>query len=319
MYYFLARRLILALISMVGATLVIFGLSRLAHDPRTLFVSDLGGYIPPEQWEALTKRLGYDKPVVVQYFTWLGRMLKGDMGESFGQQRPVKTVMAGKIGATMLLAIGAWIFAIAVGVPMGVLAAVKRASIFDYLGRAFALFGQALPVFWTGIMAILIFSVMLGWLPAGTRGSYRGFPLAWANVRYYVLPCIVLGWYQAAVIMRLTRSAMLEVLDSEYIKFARSKGVRETIIIWKHAFKNSLIPPLTAAMLIMAAFIQGAVITETVFSWPGIGWLALQRAVYDNDFPLLMGCVLFFVVVYLVFALLADIAYAFVDPRIRYQ
>jgi peptide/nickel transport system permease protein len=300
MYRFLLRRLGFAAISIIGATVVIFGLSQLAHDPRTLFVSDLGGYIPEEQWEALTKKLGYDKPVIVQYFTWLGRMLKGDLGESFGQQRAVRSVMAGKIGATMQLGMGAWIFAIMVGVPMGVLAAVRRASIFDYIGRAFALFGQATPVFWIGVMAILIFSVMLGWFPSGTRGSYRGFPFVWENLKYYILPCIVLGWYNAAVLMRLTRSAMLEILDSEYIKFARSKGVREVKIVWKHALKNSLIPPLTAAMLIMATFIQGAVVTETVFSWPGIGWLALQRAVYDNDFPLLMGCVMFFVLIYLV-------------------
>lgn len=319
MQRFLARRLFLALISMFGATVVIFGLTRMAHDPRTLFVSDLGGYIPKEQWEALTKRLGYDKPVAVQYFTWLGRLLKGDMGESFGQQRPVGTVMAGKIGATMMLALGAGIFALVSGIPLGILAAVKRGSIWDYIGRGFALFGQALPVFWTGVMSILIFAVILDWLPAGTRTSYRGFPLVWENVKYFILPCIVLGWYNSAVLMRLTRSAMLEVLDSEYIKLARAKGVREPMVIFKHALKNSLIPPLTAAMLIVATFIQGAVVTETVFSWPGIGWLALRRAVYDNDFPLLMGCVLFFVVVYLIFALVADILYAFIDPRIRYQ
>lgn len=319
MYRFLARRFLFALISMLGATIVIFSLSRLSHDPRTLFVSDLGGYIPPDQWEALTKRLGYDKPAIIQYFTWLGRTLRGNLGDSFGQQRPVMTVIAGKIGATMQLALGAWIFAVSVGLPMGVLAAVKRATILDYAGRAFALFGQALPVFWTGVMSILIFSVMLKWFPSGTRGDWRGFPFVWQNIKYYVLPSIVLGWYNAAVIMRLTRSAMLEILDSEYIKFARSKGVRETIIIWKHGLKNALIPPLTAAMFIMAGFIVGAVVTETVFSWPGMGWLALQRAVYDNDFPLLMGCVLFFVVIYLSIALLADIAYAFVDPRIRYQ
>jgi peptide/nickel transport system permease protein len=228
-------------------------------------------------------------------------------------------VVKGKIGATLQLAMGAWIFAVLVGVPIGVLAAVKRGRVFDYIGRSFALFGQALPVFWTAVMSILIFSVILKWLPSGTRGEYRGFPFVWQNLKYYILPCIVLGWYNAAVLMRLTRSAMLEILDSEYVKFARAKGVRELIVVWKHALKNALIPPLTAALFIMAGFINGAVVTETVFSWPGMGWLAMSRAVYDNDFPLLMGCVLFFVLVYLSFALVADIAYAFIDPRIRHQ
>jgi peptide/nickel transport system permease protein len=257
--------------------------------------------------------------VVVQYLSWLGKALTGDFGESFGQQRPVRMVIGGKIGATLRLALGAWLFAIGVGVPMGVLAAVRRATVWDYLGRGFALFGQALPVFWTGIMSILIFSVMLDWLPAGTRGDYRGFPLAWENVKYHILPSLVLGWPAAAGIMRLTRSAMLEVLDSEYVKFARAKGVSEFTVIWKHALKNSLIPPLTAAMLLLAGYLNGAVITETIFSWPGIGWLALKRAVYDNDFPLLLGCVFVFVGIYLFFSFLADILYAFVDPRIRYQ
>ncbi len=319
MQRFLLRRFLFVIVGLLGATVFIFGLTRLANDPRTLFVSDLGGYIPKAQWEAITKRLGYDKPAYIQYFTWLGRMMRGNWGDSFGQQRPVRTVMAGKIGTTMKLALGAWLFAVGVGVPMGVLAAVRRGSIWDYAGRTFAVFGQALPVFYTGIMSILIFSVMLGWLPSGTRGAYQGFPLAWDSIKYYILPCIVLGWPAAAGIMRLTRSAMLDVLDSEFVKFARAKGVSEWKVIWKHALKNSLIPPLTAITLLMAGYLNGALIVETIFSLPGIGWLALSRAVYDNDFPLLLGSVTLFVGIYLFFSLMADILYAFIDPRIRYQ
>ncbi|MDP2950363.1 MAG: ABC transporter permease, partial [Chloroflexota bacterium] len=181
-----------------------------------------------------------------------------------------------------------------------------------YLGRGFAVFGQALPPFWVGIMFIVLFSQILEWLPSGTRGETF-------DIRDFILPAVTLGWYPAASILRLTRSAMLEILDSEYIKFARAKGVREWMVIWKHALKNSLIPPLTAALLLMAGFLQGALVVEYVFSWPGVGRLALYKAVWDNDFPLLLGAVFVFVIIYLIFALVADIAYGYIDPRIRYQ
>ena len=165
-------------------------------------------------------------------------------------------------------------------------------------------------------MAILIFAVLPQWLPAGTRGDDDGF-----NVKYYPLPSIVLGWSAAVSIMRLTRSAMLEVLDSEFVKLARAKGVGGFQVIWKHALKNALIPPLTSALLLMAGYLNGALVAETMFSWPGIGLIALNRAVYDNDFPLLQGTVFTFILLlfYLFFALVADILYAVLDPRIRYS
>ncbi len=312
MAQFFARRLLFMFISVVGATVVIFTLSRVAQDPRELFVPDSGYGISPEAWEELGNKLGFDKPVVVQYFLWLGRMLKGDFGESLSMQQPVSTIIGGKIGATVQLAIGGWIVAIIVGVPIGVLAAVKRGSVFDYLGRGVALFGQALPAFFVGILLILIFAVHFRWLPVGTRPQSFDFT-------YYLLPCITLGWAPAAGIMRLTRSSMLEIMDSEFVKLARAKGVSNFKIIWKHALRNSLIPPLTSALLLMAGFLNGALVVETIFAWPGIGWIALSRAVYDNDLPLLLGTVFVFIAIYLVFALLADILYAFIDPRIRYS
>jgi peptide/nickel transport system permease protein len=222
----------------------------------------------------------------------------------------VSEIVAGKIGATIQLAVGGWIFAILVGVPIGVLSAVKRGTIWDYLGRGFALGGQALPAFFVGIILILIFAVKLDWFPVGTRAP---------GIEYYILPSITLGWLPAAGLMRLTRSAMLEIMDSEYIKLARAKGVSNNKVIWKHALRNSLIPPLTSALLLMAGFLNGAVVVESIFAWPGIGWIALFRAVYDNDFPLLLGTVFIFIGIYLAFALLADILYAFIDPRIRYR
>ena len=316
---FLIRRFLFIILSLMGATVFMFSLSRMSTDPRELFVPDSGYGMTEEQWIELGNRMGFDKPVVVQYFLWVGRLLRGDMGESLSMQIPVRSVLAGKLGATLQLALGGWIFAILMGVPLGVLAATKRATVWDYLGRGFALFGQALPAFWTGIMTILLFAVILGWLPAGTRGSTEGFPFAWSKLKFYILPCVVLGWPAAAGIMRLTRSAMLEVLDSEFVRLTRAKGVSGRVVIWKHALRNSLIPPLTSALLLLAGFLNGALVVETVFGWPGIGWIALNRAVYDNDFPLLLGAVFIYIVMFLFFALLADVLYAFIDPRIRYE
>ena len=314
MQRFLIRRALFIVISLFGATIVIFSMTRLAHDPRELFVPDTGYGMSEEQWEALGDKMGFNKPIPVQYLLWVGKLLRGDFGTSIHQELEVRDIIASKMGATIQLAVGGWVFAILVGVPLGVAAATSRGTLWDYLSRGFALFGQALPQFWTGIMAIFLFAVLLQWLPAGTRGDDSGF-----HVKYYILPSIVLGWPAAAGIMRLTRSAMLEVLDSEFVKLARAKGLGRFQVIWKHALKNALIPPLTSALLLMAGYLNGALVVETVFSWPGIGWIALNKAVYDNDFPLLQGTVFVFILFYLFFAVVADILYAMIDPRIRYS
>jgi peptide/nickel transport system permease protein len=320
MQRFLIRRTFSVLLAMFGATVFIFALTRVGPDPRYLYIPDTGGIgIQEELWEKLGKELGIDKPLPVQYAIWLSRVVRGDFGESIGTLRPVSEIVREKVGATIQLAIGAWLFAILVGVPIGVLAAVKRASLWDYSGRTFALFGQALPQFWTGVIAILVFAVILGWFPSGTRPVYHGFPLAWENLKFYVLPCIVLGWPASAGIMRLTRSSMLEILDSEFIKLARAKGVGNTAVIWKHSLRNAVLPPLTSALVLLADYLNGALVIETVFSWPGIGQVALNRAVYQNDWPLLVGTVFMFMGIYVSFALLADLLYAFIDPRIRYS
>ena len=219
MQRFLVRRALFIVISLFGATIVIFSMTRLAHDPRELFVPDTGYGMSEEQWEALGDKMGFNKPIPVQYLLWVGKLLRGDFGTSIHQELEVRDIIFSKMGATIQLAVGGWVFAILVGVPLGVAAATSRGTLWDYLSRGFALFGQALPQFWTGIMAIFLFAVLLQWLPAGTRGDDSGF-----NVKYYILPSIVLGWPAAAGIMRLTRSAMLEVLDSEFVKLARAKG-----------------------------------------------------------------------------------------------
>jgi peptide/nickel transport system permease protein len=199
-------------------------------------------------------------------------------------------------------------FAVLVGVPLGVLSAVKRGALLDYVGRTFALFGQALPPFWLGIMLILIFAVQLQWLPTSRRGG----------IDHYILPTITLGWVAASGFLRLLRSAMLEVLDSEFVKLARAKGASGASVVWKHAFRNAILAPLTYAGLLLAGFMTGTVVTETVFAWPGLGRLAVQ-SVYDNDFPLMTGVVLIFAGMYVAVAFIVDVAYAYFDPRIRYQ
>ena len=318
---FLARRALSILISIIGATVVIFILTTLGPDPRILYIGDAQVELTQEQIAEIERHLGLDKPLPLRYLTWVWNLMRFDMGQSLGTLRPVSEIIRQHLPMTIRLAVGAWIFAVIVGVSIGVLAAVKRATVWDYVGRIFALFGQATPQFWTGVMAILVFAVWLGWFPPGWSGGPEEgtFPLSWGNIRFYVLPCIVLGWPASAGIMRLTRSAMLEILDSEYIKLARAKGIGPVAIIFKHALRNAVIPPLTSAFVLLADYLNGALVIEIIFSMPGIGTVALNQAVYDNDWPLLAGTVFCFIGIYVTFAFLADIAYAIIDPRIRYE
>lgn len=314
---FLIRRAFFAVFSLFAATIIVFGLSRVHGDPLLVYTQEGGGYgLSPEQKKEIEKYLGLDKPLVVQYFVWVGNALRGDFSRTLLDRAPVFGLITGKLGATVQLAIAAWVFAVFTGVPLGVLSATKRGGVLDYFGRAFALFGQALPQFWIGIMFIVIFAVHLDWLPAVGRG-YPEDSL-WLQIKHFILPTVTLGWLGSATYLRLTRSSMLEVLDSEFIKLARAKGVTEWRVIWKHAFRNALIAPITYSSLFLASFITGATVVELVFAWPGIGRLALI-AVVNNDFALLTGIVLFFAVAYIFFNFLADVLYGYVDPRIRYN
>ena len=287
-----------------AATALVFGLSRVNGDPRLVLLDQ---YTSQEQWDAWGVKLGLDKPLIVQYGIWVGNAARGDFGQSLGHRTNSLDVIVTRIPGTLQLTAGAFVFAFIVGVPLGVFSAVRRGSAFDYIGRSFALFGQALPPFWLGIMLILIFAVELGWLPTYGRGG----------IKHYILPSITLGWLAASGFLRLMRSSMLEVLDSEFVKFARSKGVNSRRIIWKHALRNAMLAPLTYAGLLLAGLITGTVVTETVFAWPGLGRLAVQ-SVFANDFPVMTGIVMLFTVVYVGMNFIVDIAYAYLDPRIRY-
>ena len=305
MQRFLVRRLIAGIVVIVLVSFLVFSLSRLAGDPRLLYTD---GYTTADSYEEMGKQLGLDKPFVVQYALWMGGTVRGDFGVSLSARTSAINVIRERIPATLELSAGAIVFALITGVPLGVLSAVKRGTVWDYVGRTFALFGQAIPAFWLGIMLVLIFAVQFDLLPTSRRGDWS----------HYVLPSITLGWVASAGFLRLVRSAMLEVLDSEYVKFARAKGVNLQKVIWKHALRNSLIPPLTFAGVLMGAFLTGAVVVETVFGWPGLGSLAV-KAVLNNDFPVMTGVVMIFAAIYVVANFLVDILYAYIDPRIRYS
>jgi peptide/nickel transport system permease protein len=312
MYIFLARRFVFVLLSIFGATAFVFALSRMAGDPVLLYAKPAGYGATEEYLDNLREKLGVDKPLVVQYAIWVGRMLRGDLGRTLLAERKVSEVIREKIFNTFQLAFAGWLLATIVGIPLGVLSAVKRGSVWDYLSRGLALFGQALPPFWVGIVLVLIFSVHLGWLPSAFKGEG-------ISIKHFILPSITIGWAAAAGYLRITRSAMLEVLDSEFIKLAWSKGLTSKRVIWKHAFKNALIPPLTFSALLLAGLLNGAVVAEVVFAWPGLGRIALVQAVNNNDFPLLTGAVLVFIIIYLFMNFVADLLYAWIDPRIRYS
>ena len=303
MLLFLVRRFIAGLAVIVMVSFLVFTMSRLTGDPRELYTDE---YTTPEFYEALGKELGLDKPLIIQYLIWASKAARGDFGKSLFARTSARNVIVERIPATLQLTGGAILFALFTGIPLGVLSAVKRGTTWDYIGRTFALFGQALPAFWLGVMLIFIFGVKLGWLPTFGRGDWT----------HYILPSVTLGWGASAAFLRLTRSAMLEVLDSEYVRFARAKGVGTNMVIWKHAFRNALIAPLTFAGVLLPAFLTGAVVTETVFAWPGLGRLAVQ-AIFNNDFPVLTGVVMIFAAIYVVFSFVIDVLYAFIDPRIR--
>lgn len=279
-------------------------LSRMSGDPRYLYLSE---YTTKEQWDAWGTAMGLDKPYPVQYAVWLSKAVRLDFGRSLQYQVNAVQVVPRRVRATLELAAGAYVFALLLGVPLGVFSAVSRGSGWDLLGRGVALLGQAMPGFWLGIMLILIFAVQLHWLPVSGREGWQ----------YHVLPSVTLGWFPAAALLRLIRSSLLEVLDSEYIKFAKAKGVSSWAVIWKHALKNAMIVPLTYAGILLAAFMTGAVVTETVFAWPGLGRLAAQ-AVFTNDFPVISVLVMLFTSGYVLLNLLVDLGYSILDPRIRH-
>lgn len=315
MQRFILRRCFAAVIALFLVTIIVFSLSRLVGDPLAMLVSEGGYGISESALQVQREKLHLDKPVPVQYFYWLIDVLRGDLGHDLSDGFPVTQKIREKIAPTVQLGVSAWILATFFGLAFGMISAVKRGTLFDYVVRFIANLGITLPAFYVGIMAILIFAVTLKWVPVtviGTIGSEN--PLD--QFKAMILPVVTLAWGAAAGYMRLMRSSMLEVLDSEYIKLARAKGVDAPKIIWKHALRNSLIVPITVSALLLWNFVTGTVVVEAVFAWPGLGLLAIE-AVVNNNLNLVVGTTLVVAVVLIAANLVADMLYVVVDPRIR--
>jgi len=304
MQKFLARRLALALVTLLAVSLIIFIMGRVSGDPRHIYLDD---YSTQEDWDRMGELLGLDKPLYQQYAIFLKGAFRGDLGDSVKEKRPVVEIILERLPATLMLGVAALALSLIIGVPLGILSAVKRDSIVDQFTKLIALIGQAAPPFWLGIVLMFFFAVKLGWTPPYGKEEWNSI----------LLPALTLGWYYAAANLRLVRSAMLDVLDSEYIKLARAKGASEKAVILKHAFRNALIPPLTFAGITLGALVTGSLVVETVFAWPGLGRLAIE-ALFSFDYPLLQGVVITFTLLYIASALTVDILYAYIDPRIRY-
>ncbi len=304
MQRFLVRRLIITIITLLAVSLVIFIMARASGDPRTLMLDELS---TEDQWEELGELLGLDRPYYQQYGIFIKDMVTGDFGQSIKERRPAIEVIGERVLATLELGAAAFLFSVVVGIPLGILSSVQRGSLLDQFGKVVALIGQSAPPFWIGIMFIFLFAVKLGWVPPSGRHDWNSI----------FLPAITLGWFFVASQLRLIRSAMLDVLDSEYVKLARAKGVSPRSVIWKHALRNAMIPPLTFAGVTMGSLVAGSLTTEVVFAWPGLGQLAVQ-ALWAYDYPLLQGIVVVFTLIYVAASFLVDVLYGYIDPRIRY-
>jgi peptide/nickel transport system permease protein len=311
---FLIRRIATIVPTLIFVSLLIFGLQQLLPGDPAMILA--GEERDPTVIAHLRETMHLDQPFPVRYLYWLGGVVHGDLGESLRMQQPVRALIADKLPVTLELACIAFLIALAIGIPAGVVSAVRRGTAWDYGANVVALWGLSTPNFWLGIMLILLFSVTLGWLPAS--GYVSPFEDWRANLASMIMPAFVLGNAIAAVLMRHTRSAMLQVLSSDYVRTARAKGARERDVVMKHALRNALIPIITLGALEFGTLLSGAVLTEQVFTIPGFGKLIVD-AVFNRDYAVVQGVVLFTATAYIVLNLCADIAYAVVNPRIRVQ
>jgi peptide/nickel transport system permease protein len=301
---------------LLGVSLILFTIMRLAPGgPEAVLV---GAEFSPEVAAQVRQRLGLDRPLLIQYGTWVMAALQGDLGRSFKTGDPVAALIWDRLGPTLQLTGGALILALLVAVPLGVLAAVRRNTIWDTLASAVSLFGISFPSFWLGIMLILLFSEVLRLLPPSGLSEYGREGDLVARLRHAVLPTLTLGLIQMASFMRFTRSSLLEVLRQDYVRTAQAKGLRGARVIWRHALRNALIPVVTVVGLSLPVLVGGAVLTETVFAWPGLGRLAVG-AVFERDYPVIMGVNLMVAAIVIVANLLTDVAYCLIDPRISYR
>jgi peptide/nickel transport system permease protein len=302
---YILRRLGYSLISLLLLSMIIFFIIRLTGDPARLMVGPGGR---PEDVERTRVEWGLDRPWPEQYWSFIRNLTRGDFGTSFQYRLSVRELYAERLPYSIQLATAGLLISLLIGIPAGIITAVKVDTVWDTVCKIIAMLGLSIPGFFVGLLMIIVFAVNLRWLPASGSGT----PL------HLIMPSLALGWYFAASMLRLTRSSMLEVLDSEYVKLARLKGVPENIVIAKHAFKNALIPVLTLAGINFVVMINVAVIVETIFAWPGIGRL-LFEGIQNRDFPVVQGVVILAGVMIVTVNLLVDLMYAVIDPRIRYS
>jgi len=313
---YIAKRLGFAGLMLAGVSVILFTLMRLAPGgPEAVLI---GGEFSQEVAAQVRQRLGLDRPLPAQYASWVLAALKGDLGRSFKTGDPVLSLILDRLGPTLQLTGGALLLALVVAVPLGVLAAVRRDSVWDTLASGVSLFGVSFPSFWLGIMLILLVSEAFHLLPPSGLSEYGREGDVGARLRHAALPTLTLGLIQMASFMRFTRSSLLEALRQDYVRTARAKGVPAGRVVWRHALRNALIPVVTVVGLSLPALVGGAVLTETVFAWPGIGRLAVG-AVFERDYPVIMGVNLLVATVVITANLLTDLAYCVIDPRISYS
>jgi len=301
---YIVRRIVQLIPVLVGITLVTFVLVRLTGDPAAIM---LPPDTPEEVVQEFRREFGLDQPLHIQYLRFIGRALQGDFGNSIRYKEPVLKLFLERLPATLELAIASMILAISIGVPVGILIAIKHNTWIDNCLRFMTLFGQAIPGFYLGLMLILLVAVPVRLVPTGGRGTWR----------HLILPSITLSTYLMALVARFTRGAVLDVLNQDYVRTARAKGLSQANVLWRHVMKNAMIPIITIIGLQVGAVLSGAVITETVFAWPGVGRLMVQ-AISTRDFPVVQATVMIVALIFVTVNLLVDLAYAWFDPRIKY-
>ena len=311
---FIARRVGQMILALFGVSVIVFALIHFVPgDPVRIA---LGTRFDPDVYDALMRQSGLDRPLLEQFFAWLSGAIRGDLGVSFRSQQPVTGLVLERLPATLTLAGAALFLAIGVGVPLGVISAVRQGSKLDYVATAASQVGVSVPDFWAGIMYILLFSLTLGWLPPSGYVSLFDDPVGWLS--HLILPATAVGLVSASIIFRFVRSAVLEALNQDFTRTARAKGLSKRRVLWDHVLPNAWIPIVTVIGLQLGFLLGGVVVVEILFAWPGIGRLAFV-AVGDRDFTLLQGTVLYIAFMFLIINLLVDIVYGWLDPRIRYD
>lgn len=326
MLLYAARRLILAVPILLGVSVCSFLIIHLVPGNPAVFI--LGEEASPQAIQRLEEALGLHRPLHLQYLSYLARLLRGDLGDSFLHQRPVSTLLLDRFPATVELAVVTLIVAVLVAIPLGVLAAIRQYRVTDAFVMSMATIGVSAPFFWLAVMLIIAFSYNLKWFPSAGRGEPLLLTLApllrgdgaalWDSLRRLVLPVVSLAAYTAGFLARMTRSQFLEVMHSDYVRTARAKGLSERVVLFRHVLRNALLPIITVLGLQLGTLLGGAVVTETVFAWPGLGRLVVQ-SLKARDYPTVQGAVLMTAVVFTLVNVLVDVVYAYVNPRIRYQ